>query len=81
MRLIFAAAALLSVINGAAASGGLWCDVEDKAVRIAISSGVTRGMGGPIFNFAGKLEVLDTSVMEDLRRTEFDTLRSTGSTR
>jgi hypothetical protein len=75
MRLIFATAALLSAINCAAASGGLWCDVEDKAVRIAISSGVTRGMGGPIFNFAGKLEVLDNSVTEDLRKTEFDGAR------
>jgi hypothetical protein len=72
MRSIIAAAALLSAANVAAASGGLWCDVEDKAVRIAINSGVTRGMGGPIFNFAGKLEILDSSVTENLRKAEFD---------
>jgi hypothetical protein len=72
MRSIIAAAALLSAVNGAAASGGLWCDIEDKSVRIAINSGVTRGMGGPIFNFAGKVEVLDKAVPADLQKTEFD---------
>jgi hypothetical protein len=29
-------------------------------------------MGSPIFNFAGKLEVLDKSAAEDLKKTEFD---------
>ena len=70
--MIIAAAALLAAVDVAAASGGLWCDVEDKSVRIEINSGVTRGMGGPLFNFAGKLEILDTSVTENLRKTEFD---------
>lgn len=71
MRSIIAAAALLSAVSSAAASGGIWCDLEDKAVRISINSGVTHGMGGPLFNFDGKLEILDKTVPADLRKTEF----------
>jgi hypothetical protein len=56
----------------ASASGGLSCSLEDQSVRIAIESGVTRGMGGPVFNFRGTLEILDKAVPEDLRRTEFE---------
>ena len=44
------------------ASGGLSCSLEDQSVRIAIESGVTRGMGGPVFNFRGTLEILDKAV-------------------
>ena len=41
-------------------------------MRISIESGVTRGMGGPFFNFRGKLEILDKSVAEGFRIVEFD---------
>jgi hypothetical protein len=71
MRSIIAFAALVCAVDTAAASGGLSCEVEDKSVRMAIGSGVTRGMGSPLFNFDGKLEVLDKSVAGDLMKTEF----------
>ena len=64
--------ALAAMVVPASASGGLSCSLEDQSVRIAIESGVTRGMGGPVFNFRGTLEILDKAVPEDLRRTEFD---------
>ena len=72
MRFAIVAAAFLSTVGSAAASGGLSCEVEDEDVRIAVTSGVTRGMGSPIFNFRGTLEILDKAVTEDLRKTEFD---------
>src|SRR5688572_4042803 len=72
MRLSVAVVAFLSAVVPAAASGGLSCDVEDKSVRVAIASGVTRGMGSPIFQFKGTLEILGKEVTADLRKTEFD---------
>jgi hypothetical protein len=66
-----AVAWLMASTLPAAASGGLSCSLEDQSVRIAIESGVTRGMGGPVFNFR-TLEILDKAVAEDLRRTAFD---------
>jgi hypothetical protein len=72
MRLATAIVMLLSAAGSAAASGGLSCDVEDEDVRVAVQSGVTRGMGSPIFQFKGTLEILDKAVTEDLRKTEFE---------
>ncbi|HET9458557.1 MAG TPA: hypothetical protein VFO51_01055 [Sphingomicrobium sp.] len=73
MRWSIAAAALFLDSGQAQASGGLWCDASDKAATIAINSGVTRGLGGPLFNFAGTVGVLDPSVPADLRTTLFET--------
>ena len=72
IRVGIMAAILLSAAGEAAASGGLWCDVEDKSAAIALQGGVTHGMGGPIFSFTGEIEARDASVPEDLRKTEFD---------
>ena len=72
MRFHLVITALAAMVVPASASGGLSCSLEDQSVRIAIESGVTRGMGGPVFNFRGTLEILDKAVPEDLRRTEFD---------
>src|SRR6187431_2648919 len=72
MRFHLVIATLAAMIVPAAASGGLTCSLEDQSVGIAIESGVTHGMGGPVFNFRGTLEVLDKAVAQDLRRTEFD---------
>jgi hypothetical protein len=74
MRLAIIVAALLSAAGSAAASGGLSCEIEDKSARIAIMSGVTHGMGSPVFNFKGALEILDSAVTDDLRKAEFDGL-------
>ena len=56
----------------AAASGGIWCHLEDQSVKLSIDSAVTRGLGAPFFNFRGKLEILDPSVPQKLRTIEFE---------
>jgi hypothetical protein len=55
----------------ALAAGGLSCEAKDKAVKFSVESGVTHGMGGPVFNFRGTLEVLDKAVAKDLRKISF----------
>ena len=66
-------ACLLAVSGGTAfASGGLSCESDDAQAKIAIESGVTRGMGGPLFNFRGAVEIGDTSVAEDLGKTTLE---------
>lgn len=72
MRLVIMLALIVASAGSAAASGGLSCDVEDKAARISVESGVTRGMGSPVFNFRASVQVLDPAVSEDLRKTGFD---------
>lgn len=72
MRSLLAAIVLISMSGEAAASGSLWCDVEDKSVRLSVHGGVTRGMGGPLFSFDGQAEVRDTSAPADLRMTQFE---------
>jgi len=67
MRFHLVIATLAAMIVPAAASGGLSCSLEDQSVRIAIESGVTRGMGGPIFNFRGTLEIFDKALGKALR--------------
>src|SRR5690606_28354637 len=53
-------------------SGGLSCEAKDEHVALAIDSGVTRGMGNPVFNFRGTLEIADPAVAEDLASTAFE---------
>ena len=72
MRTIICTATLLLSASAAFASGGLWCSVEDKAVKFAIEAGVTRGMGGPTFNFRGDLEILGRPAGDSLRKTVFE---------
>jgi hypothetical protein len=72
MRFFLVLAGLAAATLPAAASGGIWCHLEDQSVKLSVDSGVTRGLGAPFFNFRGKLEILDKSVPEKLRTTEFD---------
>ena len=72
MRSLIVGACLLAGVGPAAASGGLSCDTKDKAIRLSIESGVTRGMGSPIFNFRGTLQLNDRRVADDLRKTQFE---------
>ena len=72
MRFLVVLAVFIAGILPAAASGGLWCQLEDQQVKISIESGVTHGMGGPVFNFRGKLEILAKTVAEGFRDVEFD---------
>lgn len=54
------------------ASGGLHCTVEDEVAVVTIESGVTRGMGGPVFNFRATSVIRDGTVAGDLRDMAYD---------
>jgi hypothetical protein len=71
MRFVTLAAALVAA-GPAHASGGLWCDNVGGPVKINIQSGVTRGMGFPVFDFRASSEVDDATIGEDLRKIAFD---------
>ena len=62
----------LPLTSGALASGGFGCDADDANVAFLFESGVTRGMGSPVFNFRGEATVKSGEVAEDLRTTSFD---------
>jgi hypothetical protein len=72
MRTIIYAALLLLPAGAASASGGIWCSVDDKAVKFEVGAGVTTGMGGPTFNFRGDLEILGRPDGDSLRKTVFE---------
>ena len=72
MRVIIGTTMLLLSAGAAFASGGIWCSVEDAAAIFTVEAGVTRGMGGPTFNFRGDLEILGRPVGDDLRKTVFE---------
>lgn len=64
-------AAWLAVATAtASASGGIGCEGKGTGTELSIESGVTRGMGSPVFNFRGVLAVTDTAAAADLRKTE-----------
>ncbi|SFN65681.1 hypothetical protein SAMN03159463_00245 [Mesorhizobium sp. NFR06] len=72
MRTILCGAMVLSSAGTAFASGGIWCNVDDAAVTFDVGAGVTRGMGGPTFNFRGDLEIEARPVGDGLRKTVFE---------
>lgn len=72
MRTIFCVTTLLLSAGTAFATGGIWCSAEDAAVKFEVEAGVTRGMGGPTFNFRGDLEILGRPVGDDLRKSVFE---------
>jgi hypothetical protein len=63
---------LVTSAGPAFASGGLSCETEGAPAKIEIRSGVTRGMGDPVFDFRASAEISDNSVAEDLRKTDFE---------
>lgn len=63
---------LMAAVVPAAASGGLDCSIKDKSVDFTLSSGVTRGMGGPTFNLKADLKILKKGVVEDFRAMVLD---------
>ncbi|HTV68679.1 MAG TPA: hypothetical protein VMF90_09090 [Rhizobiaceae bacterium] len=71
MRFIIAATALLLSAVAASASGGLSCEIDDAVLKLDVQSGVTRGMGSPVFNFQATADVLDKKAPEHLRKTSF----------
>ena len=72
MRTIICVTTLLLSAGAALASGGIWCNVDDTAVKFDVGAGVTRGMGGPTFNFRGDLEIKARPVGDELRKTVFE---------
>lgn len=73
MHKIFGAIAGLALMSSAAlASGGLSCEVADANLKLAVESGVTRGMGGPFFNFKAGAEILNAAVHPDLKALTLD---------
>jgi hypothetical protein len=72
MRAIICTAMLLLSAGAAFASGGIWCSADDKAANFEVEAGVTRGMGGPTFNFRGNLEILGRPDGDSLRKTVFE---------
>ena len=71
MRFILCAGLLMAGAVPASASGGLSCETEGGPANIVVESGVTRGMGSPVFNFRGSVVISEKSVAEDLRTTAF----------
>lgn len=71
MRYLLASSVLLMLSGNAFAMGGIWCETEATPVKIDVHSGITRGMGGGLFNFEGRIAIADTAVPEDLRNLEF----------
>jgi hypothetical protein len=69
---VLATVAMSFVAMPAVASGGLSCESEGGAATIVVESGVTRGMGSPVFNFRASVDIDDLSVAADLRMLEFD---------
>lgn len=54
----------------ASASGGLWCNVDDANWTLNVESGVTRGMGYPLFNLKASAELKDKRVMPEFRKLD-----------
>jgi hypothetical protein len=71
MRRLVPALAAIMLTAPALASGGLSCDASDETVEIAIQSGITRGMGSPLFQFQGEIEIRNPAVSDTLRKTTF----------
>lgn len=72
MRFILLAVALLAAIPAAKASGGISCAHAGGDHVIDIGAGVTHGMGGPVFQLAGHVEITDPAAPVDLTKTTFD---------
>jgi hypothetical protein len=69
---VFVAALLAAVPTGAGASGGLSCTAEDGFAEIVVESGVTRGMGSPVFGFRATSVIRDDRVAGDLRGMAYE---------
>jgi hypothetical protein len=71
MRYLLASCALLMLSGNAFASGGIWCETEAAPAAINVHGGVSRGMGGQLFSFEGKVSIADQALPENLRKLEF----------
>jgi hypothetical protein len=53
------------------ASAGLSCEASDKAVKLSVEAGISRGLGDDVFSFKGTLEILSANAPQDFRKAEF----------
>jgi hypothetical protein len=67
-----AGAMTLAAWSPAQASGGLWCTIDDANVKMTVESGVSHGLGGPIFNMRAAAELLVKDVADDFRKLTLD---------
>jgi hypothetical protein len=73
MRNTLLAAALITfAATSAHASGGLNCEASDKAVKLALEAGISRGVGSGFFSFKGQLDILAPGAPKDFRKLEFE---------
>lgn len=72
MRTISPAVLLLATLaaNSAHASAGLSCEASDKAVKLALEAGLSRGVGDDFFSFKGELDILAPGAPKDFRKKE-----------
>jgi hypothetical protein len=68
---MIAALLFLLAATSAHASEGLSCEASDKAVKLSIEAGISRGVGSGFFSFKGELEVLSPGVPKDFRKLTF----------
>lgn len=62
---------LIGGISSAAASGAVWCNVDDESVRFAVRSGVSRGISGGFLNFTADLTIKLAGVPGDFQNSRF----------
>ena len=68
---LVAAFMLVLAAAPAHASAGLSCEANDKAVKLSVEAGISRGLGDDVFSFKGTLEILSANAPKDFRRIEF----------
>lgn len=71
VRTWMAAGLLFLTTTSAHASGGLSCEASDKAVKLALEAGVSRGVGSGFFSFKGELDILAPGAPKDFRKLAF----------
>lgn len=65
-------ATLIAGTSSAAASGAVWCNVDDEAVTFAMRSGVSRGISGGFLNFTADLTIKLAGVPSDFQNSHFN---------
>ena len=64
--LLITAAITIAQASSSFASGGMSCRGESETVRFEVASGITRGMGAPLFQLTGtlqgELEAIDADI-------------------
>jgi hypothetical protein len=61
----------LFVAIPAHASEGLSCEASDKAAKLSIGAGISRGVGSGFFSFKGELDILAPGTPKDFRKLAF----------